>query len=251
MNKTRIKQINETKAKIKALKEQKTMVGLASLMESELDKATLVLSIKGISDDLQQMAEKLAKMEADEIMPILDPLKAAFGPEMANAFNTAATEQLRGLVEAIKTAKDSIGDQILRLEGIANGEPVNDMSFADDAAPVTDPAVDGALDASVTDDAETDMSGMDSTDMDDDTESFDDFGDDTLQDPAAGRARKESAEFRHASNPDKFVFEAVVSRIKRGIPGKKAATMVAENLGLEYSDVAEIVSEMTLRKKRA
>jgi hypothetical protein len=256
-----LKQINETKAKLAALRENESKVrafGLAKLMESELDKATLVLSVKGISDELQQMAEKVAKMEAEEIMPILDSLKEAFGPELAESFNNAASQNIRNLVEAIKAAKDAIGNEVLRLEGAANGEQVNDMAMA----PADDMGMDdmGAdnMDDMGADPMANDMGGEDMDDMDGDMDDMggseigaeDDLSDDDLLDPAAGRARKESAEFRHASNPDKFVFEAVVSRVKEGHRGPEAARLVAENLGLDLSDVVEIVAENSPRRKR-
>ncbi len=258
MNKKKLlQQINETKAKIKALRETKTPAtfGLATLMESELDKAELVLAVKGISDELQSVAEKVAKMEVDEIMPILDSLKAAFGPEMAESFSNVTSQNLRNLVEAIKTAKDAIGNEILRLEGAAGGGTVNDMAMTDMAPPAPEapaaPAADMGGDMM---DAGDDMGapdlGGDDMGGDLDADAGIEGNPDDFQDPAAGRARKESAEFRATSNPDKFVFEAVVSRVRGGETGPDAVKAVAENLGLDLSDVVEIVSESTARRKK-
>lgn len=254
MNKKKLlRQINETKAKIKNMRESKQTFGLAALMESELDKAELVLAVKGISDELQSVAEKVAKMEVEEIMPILDSLKAAFGPEMADNFSNVTTQNLRNLVEAIKTAKDAIGNEILRLEGAAGGAVMNDMAMSDDTpdlggddlgADVPAPEMgDADMGAEIGGDA--DLGGDDL-----DPDAGLDGNPDDFQDPAAGRARKESAGFLTTKNPDKYVFEAVVKRVRKGATGPDAAKAVAESLGLDYSDVVEIVSEHTTSRRK-
>lgn len=235
-----IKKINETKSQLAKLREGQTPTyGLAVLMESELDKAELVLAVKGISDELQNVAEKVAKIEVEDIMPILDSLKAAFGPDMTSKFSSVATENLRSLVTSIQTTKDAIGNEILRLEGAAGGDVSNDM-MADSPEPETDIPTDD-LDSSDDLDMSDDLDVSDETTFDPDAGI--DGNPDDFQDPAAGRARKESAEFRKASRPDQYVFEAVVKRIRSGMSGPDAANAVAENLNLDLSDVVEIVTE--------
>jgi len=105
---------------------------LSRLIEQNLENVEIVLGVRGaIIDKLQNMAEDLAKIEPDDLMPMSDSLKTAFGPDMASHFSAAVTGKLRELVTAISSAKDEIGNEISRLESAANGEPVNDMGMDD------------------------------------------------------------------------------------------------------------------------
>lgn len=99
---------------------------LSKLLEDNLESARLIFAASDVTDRLQQMAEQIAKMSVNDIMPIVDDMKGVFGPERANTFETAANEALDGALNAVKQAKDKLGDEILRLEG--KDVPENDMA---------------------------------------------------------------------------------------------------------------------------
>lgn len=98
---------------------------LSKLMESELDKAELVLAAKGISDEIQSMAEKVAKLQVDDLMPLVDRLKEVFGQEMATTFNSSVDGTLSEMLDQLKQSKDSIENQA----NVLNGE--GDMGYGD------------------------------------------------------------------------------------------------------------------------
>lgn len=185
---------NALQAQLKNLKEAQSKTGLAYLIESELEKAEVVLAAKSIVDKLQKIAEDLAKVNGDEIMPIMEPLKAAFGPQMAEQFQSIVSEKINATVMAVSSAKDAISSEVGKFEGIMNGEtPGNDMSAMGDpaaAAPAPDmggmdaaaPAIAPEMGAPVAPEA-----GV----VDADAGLDDAFGADTSS--AAGRAKKESA----------------------------------------------------------
>lgn len=235
-----------------------TKRGLAFLIESELEKAEVVLAAKAILEKLQGMAEDLAKVEANDIMPMLDGMRLTFGPELADAFNETTTAKLRQTTEAIKAAKDAISSEVSKLEGSVNGQMTSDMAMGgqgDDA-----PELGGMGDMGG--DELGDMGGMD----DEEAMGGDDMGADGMadeapmgdldaafddaaeQNTAAGRARKESVErnvkaLRESKNPDRLVYETFKRTLKEARNAVTAAKAVAEAFSIDLNDVIDIVKE--------
>jgi hypothetical protein len=215
------------------------------LIENELERAELVLNAKSITDKLQDIAEDLAKVEVQDLMPMLDPMTAAFGPEISERFNQVTTEKIRGLVEAVKLAKEALGTEVNRLESILNGEtPANDM-VTDAGAPDMDaPAPVDAPD----DDAMTDAAAPAQSKASDEMDDI--FGDDQREGNPAGRAKKEVTPTKESAlsrtpDPDRMVLEAFRRRLAEGNSPARAARMTATRFGIDPSDVAMIVREAT------
>ncbi len=159
-------------------------------MESELDKAELVLAAKGISDEIQSMAEKVAKLQVDDLMPLVDRLKEVFGQEMATTFNSSVDGTLSGMLDQLKQSKDSIENQA----NVLNGEGDMGMGMGTDMGFDADPGM-GGLDMG--DEMEPGMEpGMDyEGDAELGVDDSDMFGaDDSMAggDEPLGRAKKES-----------------------------------------------------------
>lgn len=247
------KKIMETKQKIETLRENKTAPSATVLLiETELEKASLIMGAKNIVSDLQTQAEKLAKVEADQLMPIIDQLKTTFGTQAAEGFYRSATSALRELVDQIQKAKDTINDQIVSLENGTQGLPMNDMQKAEDGDFATDDAdALGGDDAAMGDDLGDDLgTEAGSDDLGDEAVAHDDeaiandneFNDDEFNDDmasAAGRARKESVD-----NFEKAIFEFFVRAVSDGgYRPTVAAKIVAEGFRVDVSDVKTIVRE--------
>lgn len=234
--------------------------GLAFLIESELEKAEVVLAAKSILEKLQGMAEDLAKVEANDIMPMLDGMRLTFGPELADAFNETTTAKLRQTTEAIKAAKDSIASEVAKLEGSVNGDMTNDMAMGTqdqdapelggdmglgDGSDLGDMGDMGGDDADAAMDGDDDMGGEPAPEMGDMDAAFDDAAE---QNSAAGRARKESVErnvkaLRESKNPDRLVFETFKRTLKEARNAVTAAKAVAEAFSIDLNDVIDIVKE--------
>lgn len=238
------KQISETRAKIKKLREGRRS-GFAALMESELEKSAIVLAAKDIVEKLQNMAEDLAQVEAKDMMELEGSLKTEFGESIATGFSTATTNALRSALDAIKASKDAITTEIARMEAVVNGEPVNDMAMT----PPPVPGDDAGLDDVDGLDAGDDALAAPEDDLGPDADADADLGADAdLDSPenslAAGRARKdESVAFRNAKNPDKFILEAFKRALKEGVAPRTAASRIANTYGIDVIDVREIVKE--------
>lgn len=203
---TRIEKLRALKedmeATLKALKEQKkaklvqeSKSDLEKLFEGELERAGIIFNAKEMCDKLQKMAEDLAKMQADA-MPIVDNMKGVFGPDVADQFEAATKEQLEATLNAVRSAKDALNTQVLRMEGKISDEDVNTPSND-----MTDAALGGGGEekaAPADDEAELDsLLGTEGGEAEGGDESLDDLlgGDEAASGPAnepLGRAKKES-----------------------------------------------------------
>lgn len=234
----------------KPVRENATKSGkLAFLIESELEKAEVVLAAKAILKQLQDMAGDLVKVEANDIMPMMDSMRLTFGPDAADAFNEKATQSLRQAANAIKQANDAISAEVAKMEGNVNGELSNDMAMA----PEADIAADDDLDLGddLGGDMDLDIDVEDDMDSDGGNAEFDldaAFDDAAANNSAAGRARKESIErnvatLRESKNPDLLVFETFRKTLKESKNATVAARAVAEAFDIDITDVIDIVKE--------
>jgi hypothetical protein len=127
-----------TKMEAKAVKKEKieevkndvnprsvTLESLRTLMEQDLDQAELVLAAKDMVDRVQKMAEDLASMQVEDLMPLVDAMRESFGTEQANAFSASVDATLGAALETIKATREQVDQSVLVLTG--EGAPVNDM----------------------------------------------------------------------------------------------------------------------------
>jgi hypothetical protein len=120
--------------------------------EQDLQQAQTLIAAKSISDDLQTMAEKVARMGVDDLMPLVDTMKTQFGPEAADGYNEVMKSQLESLLKATQEAKDQSDDAVLALQGgqipgqasdIETAEPTGDMNTAGEPEDQDEPTRDG------------------------------------------------------------------------------------------------------------
>ena len=102
-----------------------TLENLRTLMEQDLDQAELVLAAKDMVDRLQKMAEDLASMQVEDLMPLTDAMRESFGMEQAEAFSASVDATLGAALETIKATREQVDQSVLVLTG--EGAPVNDM----------------------------------------------------------------------------------------------------------------------------
>lgn len=206
------RRIAELQTKLVSLKTAKPVTekqarfntGLARLIESELDKAGVVMAAQSIVDKLTKMIEDTAKVYGDQVVPMMDSIKDTFGPDMAENFRNAAQNQLNAATTSLTQVKDAIGAEVSKLEGVINGGGSNDMGMDDfpaaggapgappmPADPTAGgvPPVDGVGGDMGTDPEHGDAPIGDTGEMPPMDAAFDGMDDGS----AAGRAKKESA----------------------------------------------------------
>ena len=112
-----------------------TLENLRPLMEQDLDQAELVLAAKDMVHNNQNMAEDLASMQVEDLMPLTDAMRESFGTEQAEIFNQSVDTILGSALDAIKTTREGVDQAIMVLTGEA--VPMNDM-MGDEMPPAGD-----------------------------------------------------------------------------------------------------------------
>lgn len=120
-----------SKMKKKTVKESVGQMLMSMMLNEDQDlaQAQTLLAAKALSDDLQTMAEKIAKMSVEDLMPLVDTMKEQFGLEAAEGYNEMMKTSLEALLSGITDSKDTSDNAILQLQG--GGVP----SAAGDAEP--------------------------------------------------------------------------------------------------------------------
>lgn len=83
----------------------------------DLAQAETLIAAKSLSDELQNMAEKVAKMGVEDLMPLVDTMKAQFGPEAADGYNDIMKASLESLLKSTQDAKERSDDAVMALQG--------------------------------------------------------------------------------------------------------------------------------------
>ena len=83
----------------------------------DLAQAELILVAQNMVDDLQKMAEDVAQMQTDELMPLEEKMKVTFGQEQGQQFGQSADQSFATLLDAVKAAKDSLSNAVAVLKG--------------------------------------------------------------------------------------------------------------------------------------
>lgn len=174
------------------------------LVENDLEQAKLVIAAQDVLDRLQKIAEHLAELGAEEIMPLSDNMKAAFGADIAANFEKTADEAVQKALESVRGARDVIDSAILRVQGNMDGATPNDISASNDMADNTgiDDPTGIENDDSIGVDVDADAFNQEQNP--DDEESLlnnpDSFGGAEAAGNALGRTKKESVKNRKSLN---------------------------------------------------
>lgn len=147
-------------------------LNLRNLLENDLQNAEIILAAQDVVSRLQEIAEDVAKIGAQNVLPLSDTMTPVFGHEKASNFENVANKSVQDIMNSIRKAKEQINVAISALEG---KEPVNDMSNFD------------TNDADDIGDTEDKFDDIDSLEGDQDNVDFD------IDDSAPlGRVKKES-----------------------------------------------------------
>lgn len=87
------------------------------LLESEIERAEIILAAKSLVDKLQDILEDLSKMKIEELGAVVERIKAEVGLNEANKFNEVVSGHLDQAMDVITSAKDSVDTEALKLSG--------------------------------------------------------------------------------------------------------------------------------------
>jgi len=108
--------------------EEGLMAQLNALLEADAADAEITMAARGIVDELQDMIEKLGKIQNDQLGPLADEMAYSHGPEQSAAFKEATDSAIAGLLGTARSTKDAVNDAVLVLTG---QQPASDMAASD------------------------------------------------------------------------------------------------------------------------
>ncbi len=122
----------------------------------DLDKAEVVLATQGMGSDVQDMNEKVGRMQNEDIVAIADQVRKEQGQDAANQFLEQMNGALAAYMEAGKAAKAQIDSVVGMLSGEAPaigddlGDQIPDQLGSevsdDEVTDINDPAAAGPID---------------------------------------------------------------------------------------------------------
>ena len=121
--------------------------------QDALEQAEVILASKQLVDEIQQIIEKLGKMQNDELGAIVDQMTYQNGADTAVAFNDAISSSLENLLSLAKETKEQMNNEVLKLQGET---PASDMASTGDDE--EDSSIDDQMDDQEVEPADSDIS---------------------------------------------------------------------------------------------
>lgn len=180
---------------IAQMKENTNLVkNLRMLLETEVSQAEVMMAAKDFSKELQEMVEKIGRLQNEDLPPVTDQMRETYGMESASAFQTQIYGALQSVMDSLYTAKGQVDDAVTNMATTGIFTATTDMDKdigMDDGM--------GDLDAEMGDELDLDN-------LDDEGEE-DEFGGAEQEEPL-GRAMKESALQRKVMEMQRLVEKA-------------------------------------------
>lgn len=95
------------------MKEHNNLVkNLRRLLETEVSQAEVMMAAKGFSQELQEMVEKIGRLQNEDLPPVTDQMRETYGTESSSAFQTQIYGALQGVMDSLYTAKNQVDDAV-------------------------------------------------------------------------------------------------------------------------------------------
>lgn len=125
--------------------EQKTLVkNLRRLLETEVSQAEVMMAAKGFAQELQEMVEKIGRLQNEDLPPVTDQMRETYGTDSASAFQTQIYSALQGVMDSLYTAKSQVDDAVesMATTGQVGAQVDMDKDIPVDSVDVPDNTVD-------------------------------------------------------------------------------------------------------------
>ena len=166
------------------MKEHKNLVkNLRRLLETEVSQAEVMMAAKGFAQELQEMVEKIGRLQNEDLPPVTDQMRETYGQDSASAFQTQIYGALQGVMDALYTAKNQVDDAVDNMA--STGQVTAAVDMDKDIG-----GVEGEVDADLGMEPELDLDNIG-----DELEADDEFGGAEGEEPL-GRTMKESKELQ-------------------------------------------------------
>ena len=95
------------------MKEHANLVkNLRRLLETEVSQADVMMKAKKFSEELQEMVEKIGRLQNEELPPVVDQMRETYGTESATTFQTQIYGSFQGVMDTLYTAKEQVDNAV-------------------------------------------------------------------------------------------------------------------------------------------
>ena len=121
---------------------------LRRLLETEVSQAEVMMAAKGFAQELQEMIEKIGRLQNEDLPPVTDQMRETYGTDSSSAFQTQIYGALQGVMDALYTAKGQVDDAVSNMasSGHVSAETDMDVPIDDMDAMDADADIDADLD---------------------------------------------------------------------------------------------------------
>lgn len=88
---------------------------LRVLLETEVSQAEVMMASKGFAQELQEMIEKIGRLQNEDLPPVTDQMRETYGTDSASAFQTQIYGALQSVMNALYTAKGQVDDAVTNM----------------------------------------------------------------------------------------------------------------------------------------
>jgi uncharacterized protein (UPF0335 family) len=174
------------------MKEQENLIkNLRFLLETQVSQAEVMMAAKGFAQELQEMIEKIGRLQNEDLPPVTDQMRETYGTDSSSAFQTQIYSALQGVMDSLYTAKGQVDDSVtnMALTGRVDAETDMDKDVEFDADMGT--GDDFAVDTEVADDE------LDLDNIANDLSREDDFGAADSDEPLGRSMKAESVKLEN------------------------------------------------------
>jgi hypothetical protein len=221
------------------MKEHANLVkNLRRLLETEVSQAEVMMAAKGFAQELQEMIEKIGRLQNEDLPPVTDQMRETYGTDSSSAFQTQIYGALQGVMDALYTAKGQVDDAVSNMASTGQFNAPTDMDVPVDGMDdgMGDDA--GAMDADMSDPADLDNIAGD--------EMGDEFGAEDGEEPL-GRAMKESKLQRKVLEMKKLVAKA--RELREGQPAQLLKELSVDTLNNYRTAAVKDIDKKTGKKE--
>lgn len=175
---------------------------LRRLLETEVSQAEVMMAAKGFAQELQEMIEKIGRLQNEDLPPVTDQMRETYGTESSSAFQTQIAGALQSVMDSLYAAKSQVDNAVSNMAATGQVDAAVDM---DKEMGMGDEM--GGMGDEMGMDADLDNIAADDDSLGVDDEMGDDFGAADGEEPL-GRAMKEAALQRKVMEMKRLVEKA-------------------------------------------
>ena len=128
------------------------------IVESEMAKSEAILAAKDMVDSIQDMLEKISKMQNEQLPALLDTIRDQIGVDKAEGFKGAVSPLLGDLASTLQQGRET-ADKAAR--GLAGEDTGMDMDMGMGGGADLGPSVGGDMGGDMASDLDTDFAATD------------------------------------------------------------------------------------------